>query len=385
MTLEQHRSRTREDLPAAPRRRSPVGLANPPPGTRIEAIARLIERRGEPPYRLTAILHSVRETGRTRFEHMHQLPKRLRASLADEFGPSVFGLKTVAESGGDQVDKVLFETAGSVRFETVGARYREGWASLCVSSQAGCGLGCTFCATGAMGLERNLTADEILGQVFDERWHEPGSPPVRSVAFMGMGEALANPHLFGALEMLADPAIGGLSKRRITVSTVGFAPNLARLVGEHPEVTVTLSVHSPFPEQRAELVPLERRFSLEENLSVLDRHVADSGRRAFLAYALIDGVNDGPDHVEALARLVRERPRPDLVPVSVIPYNAAVGADPRFRSPTEERTRAFVRGLRERGVRAMRRRQLGSDMDAACGQLHARASGVPLAGPVRRG
>ncbi|WP_199038457.1 radical SAM protein [Glycomyces salinus] len=384
MTRRQHRGRAPENPAPARRRRSPVGLANPPPGTRIEAVARLIEQSGEPPWRLTAILHGVRERGRTRFEHMHQLPAGLRRRLADELGPSLFGLEPVAASGGEAVDKVLFETTGSVRFETVRARYRDGWASLCVSSQAGCGLGCTFCATGAMGLERNLTADEILGQVFDGRWRGPGAPPVRSIAFMGMGEALANPHLFAGLGMLADPAIGGLSPRRITVSTVGFAPNLARLVAEHPEVTITLSVHSPFPDQRAELVPLERRFSLGENLAVVDRHVAASGRRVFLAYALIDGVNDTRGHVEALARLVAERPRPDLVPVSVIPYNRAFGADPRFRSPTEERTRAFVRGLRDRGVRAMRRRQGGADVDAACGQLHARDSRARLASPGRR-
>lgn len=381
MTHRQHRDRSRSN--PARRRRSPVGLANPPPGTRLEALARLIEQYGEPPWRLTAVLSGVREHGRTRFEHMRQLPTRLRRSLAEELGPSLFGLEPVTASTGEAVDKVLF-ASGGIRFETVRARYRDGWASLCVSSQAGCGLGCTFCATGAMGLERNLTPDEILGQVFDERWRGPGSPPVRSVTFMGMGEALANPHLFTALDMLADPAIGGLSPRRITVSTVGFAPNLERLVAEHPEVTVTLSVHSPFGDQRAELVPLERRFSLRENLAVLDRHVAASGRRVFLAYALIDGVNDSRAHVEALARLVAGRPRPDLVPVSVIPYNRAFGADRRFRSPSEERTRAFVRGLRERGVRAMRRRQGGADIDAACGQLHAREARTRLASPVRK-
>lgn len=110
----------------------------------------------------------------------------------------------------------------------------------CISSQAGCGLGCTFCATGAVGLIRNLTADEIVAQVMHPRWTRAGLPRPASVAFMGMGEALANPHVFDALTLLTDQAYAGMSARRITVSTVGFAPNLERLVNEHPQVTITL-------------------------------------------------------------------------------------------------------------------------------------------------
>jgi 23S rRNA (adenine-C8)-methyltransferase len=184
---------------------------------------------------------------------------------------------------------------------------------------------------------------------------------------------LANPHTFTALDLLTTPGYGGFSPRRITVSTVGFAPNLRRLAKEHPQVTVTLSVHSPFAEQRAELIPLERRFPLSENLAILDEHVVATRRKAYLAYLLIGGVNDSAEHLEELARLVKSRTRPELFHVSVIRYNAASGADASFRPPASHRVSEFVSALNARGVHATRRQQFGSSISAACGQLHARS------------
>ncbi|MEV5764756.1 radical SAM protein [Micromonospora sp. NPDC052213] len=255
---------------------------------------------------------------------------------------------------------------------------------MCISSQAGCGLGCTFCATGAVGLVRNLTADEIVAQVMHPHWTREGLPRPASVAFMGMGEALANPHVFDALTLLTDAGYAGMSARRVTVSTVGFAPNLARLVDEHPQVTITLSVHSPFPQERARIVPLEERFPLARSLDILDRHAATSRRKVYLAYLLIADVNDSDDHLAALTQLVHERSRPELFHVSVIRYNEAIGAAPDHRAPSSGRADDFVRGLTARGVHATRRRQLGTGIDAACGQLHGRylAANPPVAAPV---
>jgi 23S rRNA (adenine-C8)-methyltransferase len=255
---------------------------------------------------------------------------------------------------------------------------------MCISSQAGCALGCTFCATGAVGLIRNLTADEIVAQVMHPRWTRAGLPRPASVAFMGMGEALANPHVFDALTLLTGQAYAGMSARRITVSTVGFAPNLERLVNEHPRVTITLSVHSPFPNQRERIIPLEERFPLARNLDILDRHAVTSRRKVYLAYLLIAGVNDSDDHLAALSQLVHDRSRPELFHVSVIRYNEAAGAVPEYHAPSSNRVDEFVHGLTARGIHATRRRQSGTGIDAACGQLHAKylTQPSPGAGPI---
>ncbi|MFI6082039.1 radical SAM protein [Streptomyces sp. NPDC051217] len=346
-------------------------LPNPPPGTRLADIHTYLAGVGAPEYRFRQLLHSLHQ-GAVDFDQVRELPAVLRQELTARFGPSLWPLKPVAAQSAEQVEKVLFETETGSRAETVLSRYRAGWSSICVSSQAGCGLGCTFCATGAVGLVRNLTADEIYAQVAHPHWRTSGAALPDSVAFMGMGEALANPHVFPALRLLTSPGYGGLSPRRITVSTVGFVPNLVRLTREHPHITLTLSVHSAFPAQRADLVPLERRFPLAENLAVLDEHVAAVRRKVYLAYLLIAGVNDSPDHLRALARLVRSRSRPELFHVSVIRYNTAAGADPSYRAPATEEVSQFVARLRDLGVRATRRRQFGSSIDAACGQLHAR-------------
>lgn len=346
-------------------------LPTPPPGSILADIHEHLLRLGAAPYRFRQLVHSLQQ-GAESFDEVRELPEGVRRELTARFGRTVLPLKVVAVQSAEQVEKVLFETKSGVRLETVLSRYRAGWSSVCVSSQAGCGLACSFCATGAVGLERNLDADEICAQVVHRRWHA-GSRMPDSVAFMGMGEALANPHLFTALEVLTTAGYGGLSPRRITVSTVGVAPNLARLTEEHPQVTVTLSVHSPFPDQRAELIPLERRFPLDENLAILDRHVVTFRRKVYLAYLLIEGVNDSLEHVNALGRLVKARSRPELFQVSVIRYNDAFGADPSYRAPPAERVADFVAALQARGVHAMRRQQFGSSIDAACGQLHARS------------
>lgn len=349
----------------------PSLLANPPPGTRLARIREFIEGLGEPPYRFRQLVGAVRR-GAVAFDDVHELPRTLRRQLTERFGADVLPLRPVGVVSGEQVDKVLFEMERGARVETVHARYRSGWSSLCVSSQAGCGLGCSFCATGAMGLLRNLTAEEILGQILHPVWRRDGQRPPTSISFMGMGEALANPHTFPALKLLTDRQLGGFSPRRVTVSTVGFAPNLERLVKEHPQVTVTLSVHSPFPLQRRQLIPLQELYPLDENLALLDEHVIRVRRKTYLAYLLIAGVNDSHRHLRALTELVRARSRPELFHVSVIPYNPATGADPSFRAPAIEHVVRFVRDLRQHGVHATRRRQLGTAVDAACGQLHAR-------------
>ncbi|GLY71620.1 radical SAM protein [Amycolatopsis taiwanensis] len=337
---------------------------------------------GTPAFRFRQLIAAWQNSTVETFADVHALPAGLRADLAERFGPRLHPLTPLEVHRDEQVEKVLFASESGARIETVVSHYRAGWDSMCISSQAGCGLGCTFCATGAMGLVRNLTADEIVAQVMHPHWTREGWPRPASVAFMGMGEALANPHVFDALTLLTDARYAGMSARRVTVSTVGFAPNLARLVDEHPQVTITLSVHSPFTPERARIIPLEERFPLAQSLDILDRHAATNRRKVYLAYLLIESVNDSDDHLAALAELVHARSRPDLFQVSVIRYNDAAGAAPDYRAPSSARVDEFVCGLTTRGVRATRRRQSGTGIAAGCGQLHAKYLAANQAGTV---
>jgi 23S rRNA (adenine-C8)-methyltransferase len=337
--------------------------------TRYAALQEFLAASGEPSYRLKQLLRAVYRRGITEPARMTALPRPLRDRLSTEFGPSVLSLTRIATQQGDQVEKVLFESRHGARIETVYSRYKPGWTSLCVSTQVGCGLGCTFCATGAVGLVRNLTADEICDQVLHFAHRQGG---IDSVSFMGMGEALANPHTFAALELLQHKDFHAMSPRRLTVSTVGFAPGLQRLVAEHAQVNVTLSVHSPYDDERAAMIPLHRRYPLVQCLTILDRHVATTRRKAYLAYLLIDGHNDSEDHARALTQIVRELSRPELFCVNVIAYNPAAGVTPEFRRPRPAQIRRFLAVLADHGVRTTKRQQFGDSLEAACGQLHAR-------------
>ncbi len=342
-------------------------LPSPPMGGILERLQSYLADSGQPAYRFQQLVHSL-QRGVANFEDVKELPQSLRAALSSGFGATPIPLSFIESHRSKQVEKVLFETKSRAKIETVLSHYRTGWTSMCISSQCGCGLGCSFCATAAMGLMRNLTADEICAQVYHPHWQN--SLP-DSIAFMGMGEALANPNIFTAIKAFTTKGYGGLSQRRITVSTVGFAPNLERLVQEFPNVTITLSVHSPFPEQRRELIPLEDKFSLRDNLLVLNNYVKANNRKVFLAYLLIKGVNDTEAHLDALVALVKAQYRPELYHISVIRYNTALGAHPDFRQPSTESVAQFVEQLQARDVYASRRTQFGSGIEAACGQLHA--------------
>lgn len=361
------------DLAAGPRARrtgSPT-LPIPPPESRLARVLDILHEHGQPGYQFAMLLRGLRAGRLTRFGQAHHLSRVIRDDLSSRLGPTILPVEVVSSTLDASVEKALFSGERPGYFEAVRSRFKEGWSSVCISSQSGCGLACTFCATGAVGLVRNLTADEIVAQVLHAPWRSDSAAPVRSIAFMGMGEPLANPRVFSALDMLTDPGIGGFSPRRITVSTVGFAPRLAQLVDAYPNVTVTLSVHSPFPDQRAELIPLQKRFPLDASLGILDSHVSATHRRVFLAYLLIDGVNDSVQHADQLARLVKARSRPDLFKVSVIPFNEAAGVSAPYRRPAAGTVKRFITFLRSAGVVVNQRQQFGAGIDAACGQLHA--------------
>jgi len=330
---------------------------------------------GEPGYRGDQLHRWVHRDLAGSFAEMSNLPHAVRERLGERF-PDAFPQPGIVQTGdrGSTV-KALFRLQGDALAETVLMAYRDR-ATVCISSQAGCGMGCPFCATGQMGLLRNLAAGEIVAQV---AWAArtlrdldvPASWPRRlsNVVLMGMGEPLANyERVWRAVELLHDPDGFALSARAITISTVGVLPAIRRLAEERLPVTLALSLHAPDDELRSRLVPLNERYPIRELLAACREFRAAHGRRVSIEYAMIDGVNDAPEQALALAELLRG----DDFHVNLIPLNPTPGYGLPASPP--ERIAAFRDILGRHGVNATVRRNRGTDIDAACGQLGARAA-----------
>jgi 23S rRNA (adenine-C8)-methyltransferase len=341
--------------------------------SRYDRVRRLLLSSGARRYRFEQFTSAVFSDRIDDVERITTLPSDLRRAIAAEIGGSVVALTADAVDDDGQATKVRFRLPDGPAVEAVHLRYRGGWTSLCISSQAGCGLGCTFCATASLGLRRNLRADEITDQVlwFRQRGHRVGR-----VAFMGMGEPLANPHVLAAIDVLADPALFAYGPRRITVSTVGLLPGLDRLVTAHPGVGVTFSLHAADGDVRRRLVPLHDRYPTEEVLGRLDRHIRQTGREVTVACALIAGVNDRDADADALVALLRgRRGTTRRYHVNLYPLNPSPQIDGALRPST--RVGTFRERLRSAGLRVSVRAQFGRSIAAGCGQLVARD---PLAG-----
>ncbi|MEK8126692.1 Cfr family 23S rRNA (adenine(2503)-C(8))-methyltransferase [Paenibacillus filicis] len=336
--------------------------------SKYEKIQQILLSLKQPGYRYAQITNAVFKHKIGEFEQMTMLPARLRDELSRELGPQLSSVTPVVEQTSEQVSKILFALADGERIEAVRLSYKGGWESYCISSQCGCGFGCRFCATGTIGLKRNLSADEITDQLL--HFHLSGHA-LDSVSFMGMGEALANPHLFDALDILTDPQLFGLGHRRITVSTIGILPGIHRLTKDFPQVNLTFSLHSPFDVQRSELMPINDHFPLQEVMRALDSHIQQTGRKVYIAYILLRGINDTAGHAEAVAHLLRGRGSWEhLYHVNLIPYNWTEATPRSYRQSDRHHVRMFVQLLKSKGIQVTVRTQFGSEIDAACGQLY---------------
>ena len=312
---------------------------------------------GEPPYRVRQVwrsLHLGREP-----DEMTDLPLRLRSLLAEELEPALRPAATSVDGEGDTT-KWLWTLADGARVETVLMRYRSGRTTVCVSTQAGCAMACSFCATGQAGFTRQLTTGEIVEQVVRATRVIRGHGP--NIVFMGMGEPLANygPTWAAVERFHADM---GISARSITVSTVGIVPGILRLASEHLPVNLAVSLHAANDELRDELVPINRRYNLAAVVDACQAWIASRNRRLSFEWALIDGVNDRPADAAELAAVAR----PLAAHVNLIPLNPTPGYLTRGTSPAG--VRAFRDRLVAAGVNATVRRTMGTDIAAACGQL----------------
>ncbi|SNR75445.1 23S rRNA (adenine(2503)-C(2))-methyltransferase RlmN [Actinomadura mexicana] len=355
---------------AAPRRgKPPRHLADLTTAERREAVAAL----GEKPFRADQLSRHYFARLTDDPSKMTDLPAAVRDRLVSELLPSLLTPVREMDCDGGTTLKTVWRAFDGVLFESVLMRYPDR-ATMCVSSQAGCGMNCPFCATGQAGLTRNLSTAEIVEQVAAgartlARGRVPGGPGrVSNIVFMGMGEPLANyKAVLGAVRRITDPAPAGLgiSQRSVTVSTVGLVPAIEKLAAEDMSVRLAVSLHAPDDELRDDLVPINNRWKVSEVLDAAWAYADRSGRRVSIEYALIKDVNDQAWRADLLGRLLRGH----LVHVNLIPLNPTPGSKWTASRPEDERE--FVRRLEAHGVPVTVRDTRGREIDGACGQLAA--------------
>jgi 23S rRNA (adenine2503-C2)-methyltransferase len=359
------------------RPRPPLHLADMDAAQRRSAAAEL----GERPFRADQL--SRHYFGRLTDDpgEMTDLPASARAALSGALLPRLLTAERELSCDQGQTVKTLWRAFDGAYIESVLMRY-PGRVTMCVSSQAGCGMACPFCATGQAGLTRNLSAAEIVSQVVAgaralARGEVPGGPGrISNVVFMGMGEPLANyAQVVGAVRRMTDrvPDGLGISRRAITVSTVGLVPAIGRLAAEGLPVRLAVSLHAPDDGLRDELVPVNQRWKVDEVLSAAWGYAAATGRRVSIEYALIRDVNDQPWRAEALGRLLSGR----LAHVNLIPLNPTPGS--RWTASDPDVQAEFEARLAARGIPVTVRDTRGRQIDGACGQL---AASGGAAGPA---
>jgi 23S rRNA (adenine2503-C2)-methyltransferase len=349
----------------------------------LELLDRTLADLGEPSFRARQVWEWTAR-GAGSYEEMTNLPAALRAELAARVPLSSLAVEREALSS-DGTEKALLRTVDERPVEAVLMRYRDGRRSLCLSSQSGCPLTCTFCATGSMAFGRNLTASEILDQALHFRRREGGAErdsrsrppsgkgavpaPITNAVFMGMGEPLINlDNVLAACERL--PEIG-IHPSSTTISTIGWIPGIDRLAErDGPTVRLALSLHAPDDALRSELMPVNERYPLADVLDACRRWHEARRRKVFVEYLMLAGVNDRYEQAVALAARIAPR---EAFKVNLIPYNPT---DAAFEGSSREAIAAFKGALEERGLPTTVRLTRGRDIDAACGQLAGRGSAI---------
>ena len=317
---------------------------------------------GEQRFRAYQIRRWLFENRAESFGGMLDLSKALREKLNSAF--TLFSAEVVAHQvASDLTEKLLLKMPGGDTVECVLMREPDR-RTICISTQVGCAMGCVFCASGMLGLKRNLQREEILEQILRlDRLLDAGER-LTNIVVMGIGEPLQNlPVLLPVLDEVTDPKGLGLSPRRITISTVGLPAKIRELAAVGRPYNLAVSLHAPTDELRDELVPVNDKIGVAAILEATDEYFETSGRRVTFEYVLLGGLNDQPEHAHQLATLLKSRNSH----VNLIPMNRVETLD--FAEPSASRTAEFVAILESRGVAATVRKRKGADIDAACGQL----------------
>jgi 23S rRNA (adenine2503-C2)-methyltransferase len=337
----------------------------------LEGLAAFCERLGEKRFRATQLFRWIHQKGAAQFDDMSDLAKSLREKLkttAHIQAPNVISQHISA----DGTIKWLFDVGGGNAIESVFIP-EEDRGTLCVSSQAGCAVGCRFCSTGHQGFSRNLTAGEIIGQLwfaehFLRKHLKTPDRVISNVVMMGMGEPLQNYQpLVQSLRVMLDDHGYGLSRRRVTVSTSGVVPMMDRL-GQDCPVALAVSLHAPNDALRDNLVPLNRKYPLHELLQACQRYLAFAPRDFItFEYCMLDGVNDTPEHAKELVNLIKSQSAQSWCKFNLIPFNPFPASG--LKRSNNAAVQAFAKVLADAGIVTTVRKTRGDDIDAACGQL----------------
>ena len=346
-----------------------------------------VESLGAPAYRARQVWEWAYSQHVASYGEMANVPVALRAQLEATL-PFPEALSVREQTSDDGLTrKRLFRLHDGKLVESVLMQYdprsdSRGRATVCVSSQAGCAMGCVFCATGQGGFDRNLTTGEIVAQIlsFAREQRVTGNQALTNVVFMGMGEPMANYRdVWGAVERLHDPDGMNMAARHITISTVGLIPGILKLADERLQVGLAVSLHAPDEELREKLIPTAHRYPLPDILAACREYSSKTGRRVTFEYCLMDRVNDSPEQARALATALDGM----LCHVNLIPINPT--ADDSLRRPSRGRTLAFQRELVARNIACTVRVEKGVEISAACGQLRAEPQPLELMDvPIRR-
>jgi 23S rRNA (adenine2503-C2)-methyltransferase len=355
-------------------------------GLTLDDLAGWVAAHGQPPYRVRQIADAVwSDGGQTEATAFRTLPASLREALGTEFALDTVADTDLRIADGGLTEKALHRLRDGALIESVLMHYPARGASrerhtLCISSQAGCAVGCPFCATGELGFGRDLEVAEIVDQVrHATRRLAAEGKRLTNIVFMGMGEPLLNlDRVLGAVEALNDPRRFGLGARHITVSTSGVVPGIRRLTALGPQFTLAISLHAARDALRDVLVPLNRRWPVAEVVAAARDHSRATGRRISYEVTMIAGINDTPADAQAIVDLLGD----DHAHVNLIPMNP-VAHTPWTASPMPV-IEAFAATLREGGIGTTIRRNRGQEVGAACGQLAAERAGEPAAPVVAR-
>lgn len=336
-------------------------------GMTREELTAYLAGAGEPSYRADQILAWVYARGAASFQEMTNLPVALRTRLTAELELNAVLALRVRQAA-DTTEKFLFQLGDGALIETVlipatpGLTSQSDRHTVCVSSQVGCAYGCRFCASGLAGVRRNLTAAEIVDQVVQVQ--RLSGQRVHNIVVMGMGEPLANyDAVLRALKILNSPWALGIGARKMTISTVGLAPQIRRLAEEPMQIRLAISLHGATDEVRSRIMPVNRKYPLRELIAACEEYRRRRERQITFEYILLEGVNDSEEQAQALGALAARL----QAKVNLIPYNPVAGLP--WRRPPEERCRQFQHWVKRYRVPVTLRMEKGTDINAACGQL----------------
>lgn len=335
----------------------------------FESVKEYIKSAGLPNFRIAQVSDAVYKHGITSWEEATSLPAQIRRDLAEKYPILSFKVSKMVFSKADKAAKALLTLQDGRQIETVLLKPQDTW-SVCVSSQVGCPLHCSFCSTGKMGFRRDLTDEEIADQVL--MWYqyvrkEKLGERISSVVFMGMGEPLLNYlNVVKAAQTLSNPDYLNIGARHISVSTAGIADKLHKLAVDLPQANLAVSLHNADDAERSKLMPVNRRFNLEELQKAVEEYIAMTGRQVFLEYAVLENVNSRPEHIRKLAKWIYGIKDNYLIHVNLIACNLGRGM-----KTDDKVVKDFAAAVKAMGIGVTIRKSMGNDVLAACGQLAA--------------